>query len=38
MPYAPQNMDESKLYAQNQYDGKVEKIVEKYIPIADRFV
>lgn len=38
MPYAPQNMDASKNFAQNQFDIKVKQIIKKYIPVADNFV
>lgn len=38
MPYAPQNMNESKLYAEKQYNQNVKSIIEKYTPIADKFV
>lgn len=38
MPYAPQNMDSSKLYAEKQYQQKVDEIIKKYTPITDNFV
>jgi len=31
-------MNESKLYAEKQYNESVKKIIEKYTPIADKFV
>lgn len=37
MQYAPQNMDNAYSYSNMQYESKVEKIIEKYTPIADKF-
>jgi len=38
MPYAPQNMDASKLFAEKQYNQKVDEIIKKYTTITDNFV
>lgn len=38
MPYAPENMDTSKTFAQNQFKEKKKQIIQKYVPIADNFV
>lgn len=37
MQYAPENMDRAYNYSYNQYENKVEKIIEKYTPIAEKF-
>jgi formiminotetrahydrofolate cyclodeaminase len=37
MQYAPENMDRAYNYSYNQYEDKVEKIIEKYTPIAEKF-
>lgn len=37
MQYVPENMDRAYNYSYKQYEEKVEKIIEKYTPIAEKF-
>lgn len=38
MPYAPQNMNSAKLFAEQQYNKKEEDIIKKYTPLAEKLV